>query len=97
MQTLNIYEIMEMEKGTLSTMGKMNIELPSPTQFDGCYPQFNEWSGEVKAYLGVHNVNIEDIMDDCTKSVTVIVLNDIRDAKLNTTYPVASRRSRRIR
>eukprot|EP00971_Amphidinium_carterae_P312916 6218539-Amphidinium_carterae.6 len=76
MQTLNIYE---MDKGTISVLGKMNIKLPSPTLFDGRYPQFNEWAGEVKAYMGVHNVNIEDIMGECTKSVTVIVLNDIQD------------------
>eukprot|EP00971_Amphidinium_carterae_P210081 4167785-Amphidinium_carterae.1 len=54
MQTLNIYR---MEEGTISMLGRMNIKLPSPTQFDGRYPQFNEWSGEVKAYLGVHNVS----------------------------------------
>eukprot|EP00971_Amphidinium_carterae_P146773 2908808-Amphidinium_carterae.2 len=57
----------------------MNIKLPSPTQFDGRYPQFNEWAGEVKAYLGVHNVSIEDIMDECTKFVTVTQLSDIQD------------------
>eukprot|EP00971_Amphidinium_carterae_P340199 6478406-Amphidinium_carterae.2 len=45
MQTLNIYE---MEKGTISMLGKMNIKLPSPTQFDGCCPQFNEWAGQDK-------------------------------------------------
>eukprot|EP00971_Amphidinium_carterae_P263207 5221993-Amphidinium_carterae.2 len=73
----------------------MNIKLHSPTQIDGRYPQFNEWSGEVNAYLGVHNVNIEDIMDDCTKSVTAIVLSDIQDkytlaevTRMNTTYQV---------
>eukprot|EP00971_Amphidinium_carterae_P287626 5709728-Amphidinium_carterae.1 len=75
-------------------MQKMNIKLPSPTQFDRRYPQFNEWAGEVKANLDVHNVNIEDIMGECTKSVSVIVLTDIQDKytedevrKLNTTYP----------
>eukprot|EP00971_Amphidinium_carterae_P233139 4627486-Amphidinium_carterae.1 len=83
-----------MEKETIGMIQKMNIKLPSPTQFDERYAQFNEWSGEVKAYLGVHSVNIENIMDDCTKSVTVIVLNDIQDkyvaaevTRLNTTYP----------
>eukprot|EP00971_Amphidinium_carterae_P005119 102160-Amphidinium_carterae.1 len=93
MQTLNIYE---MKEGAISMMGKMALKLPSPTQFDGCYPQFNEWSGEVKAYLGVHNVNIEDIMDKCTTSVTVIVFGDIQDKhtaaevnRLNTTCPQA--------
>eukprot|EP00971_Amphidinium_carterae_P127083 2517709-Amphidinium_carterae.1 len=96
MQTLNIYR---MEEGTVFMLGKMNIKLPSPTQFDGRYPQSNEWSarsGEVKAYLGVHNVNIEDTMDDCTKSVTIIVLSDIQDkytlaevTRMNNNYPTA--------
>eukprot|EP00971_Amphidinium_carterae_P297986 5921169-Amphidinium_carterae.1 len=45
MQTLSIYK---MEEGTLSMMNKMNIKLPSPTQFECRYSQFNEWSGEVK-------------------------------------------------
>eukprot|EP00971_Amphidinium_carterae_P005860 115856-Amphidinium_carterae.1 len=62
MQTLNIYN---MEK-TIGMMQKTNIKLPSPTKFDGRYPQFNEWSGEVKAYIGVHNV------DECTKFVTAM-------------------------
>eukprot|EP00971_Amphidinium_carterae_P207736 4121892-Amphidinium_carterae.1 len=34
-------------------------------------------AGEIKAYLSIHNVNIEDIMDDSTKSVTAIVLGNI--------------------
>eukprot|EP00971_Amphidinium_carterae_P278726 5533192-Amphidinium_carterae.1 len=41
MQTLNIYK---MEKGTIGMMQKINIKLPSPTKFDGRYPQFNEWA-----------------------------------------------------
>eukprot|EP00971_Amphidinium_carterae_P238458 4733863-Amphidinium_carterae.1 len=93
MQTLNTYR---MENRTIGMMQKMNIKLPSPTQFDGRSPQFSEWAGEVKAYLSVHNVNIEDIMDDCTKSATVIQLGDVQDKytadevrKFNTTYPVA--------
>eukprot|EP00971_Amphidinium_carterae_P168425 3337035-Amphidinium_carterae.1 len=52
--------------------------------------------GEVKAYLSVHNVNIEDIMDDSTKSVTVIALADIQTSytadavkTLNTRFPAA--------
>eukprot|EP00971_Amphidinium_carterae_P029603 582309-Amphidinium_carterae.1 len=59
-------------------MQKMNIKLPTPTQFDGRHPQFYEWVGEVKAYLSIHTVDIEDIMDDSTKSVTAIVLGDIQ-------------------
>eukprot|EP00971_Amphidinium_carterae_P017402 343001-Amphidinium_carterae.2 len=68
-----------MEKGAIGMMQKINIKFSSPTQFDGRYPQLNEWSGEVGACLGVHNVNIEDIMVECTKFVTAIVLNDIQD------------------
>eukprot|EP00971_Amphidinium_carterae_P129380 2562679-Amphidinium_carterae.2 len=92
MQTLNVYKMTE---GTVSMLGKMNLKLPSPTQFDGRYPQFDEWSSEGKAYIGVHNVNIEDIMDDCTNSVTSIVLSDIQDkytmaevTRINNTYPL---------
>eukprot|EP00971_Amphidinium_carterae_P143486 2842876-Amphidinium_carterae.1 len=64
------------ENKTIGMMQKMNIKLPSPTQFDGRHPQFHEWAGEVKAYLSIHNVNIEDIMDGGTKSVTAMVLAD---------------------
>eukprot|EP00971_Amphidinium_carterae_P203835 4045359-Amphidinium_carterae.3 len=93
MQTMIIYNT---ENKTIGMMQNMNIKLPSPTQFDGRYPQFYEWAGEVKAYFSVHNVNIEDIMDDCTKSVTVILLGDIQDKytveevrKYNTKFPTA--------
>eukprot|EP00971_Amphidinium_carterae_P033894 667253-Amphidinium_carterae.1 len=51
MQTMIIYV---MENKTISMMQKMNIKLPRRTQFDGRYPQFYDWSGEVKAYLNVH-------------------------------------------
>eukprot|EP00971_Amphidinium_carterae_P274434 5445994-Amphidinium_carterae.1 len=51
---------------------------------------------KIKAYLSVHNANIDDIMDDCTKSVTVIVFGDIQDKYtsdesriLNNRFPVA--------
>eukprot|EP00971_Amphidinium_carterae_P237491 4714503-Amphidinium_carterae.2 len=96
MQTMIIYK---MENNALGRMQKMNIKLPSPTQFGGRCPKFYKWAGEVKAYLNVHNVNclnIEDIMDDCTKSVTVILLGDIQDKdaadevrKYNTSFPAA--------
>eukprot|EP00971_Amphidinium_carterae_P242879 4822508-Amphidinium_carterae.1 len=56
---------------------KHKVALPDTVR--GRYPQFNEWSGELKTYLGMHNVNTEDIMDDCSKSVTAIVLSDIQD------------------
>eukprot|EP00971_Amphidinium_carterae_P234128 4645731-Amphidinium_carterae.1 len=55
-----------------------------------------QWAGEVKAYLSIHNVNIKDIMDDYTMSVTDILLNDIQDKytadevrKYNTRFPTA--------
>eukprot|EP00971_Amphidinium_carterae_P041415 813085-Amphidinium_carterae.1 len=50
-----------MENKTIGMMQKMNIKLPPPTQFDGRYPQFHEWAREVRAYLSVHNVSIEEI------------------------------------
>eukprot|EP00971_Amphidinium_carterae_P044696 879368-Amphidinium_carterae.1 len=45
MQTMNIYN---MEQITIGMMQKMNIRLPSPTQFDGRYPHFYEWAGKDK-------------------------------------------------
>eukprot|EP00971_Amphidinium_carterae_P047587 937276-Amphidinium_carterae.1 len=47
-------------------MLKMNLKLPTPTQYDVKSPQLNEWSGEVKAYLTVHNIYIEDLMEEST-------------------------------
>eukprot|EP00971_Amphidinium_carterae_P195023 3870013-Amphidinium_carterae.1 len=47
-------------------MIKMNLKLPTPTLCDGKSPQFNEWSGEIKAYLTVHNIYIEDLMEEST-------------------------------
>eukprot|EP00971_Amphidinium_carterae_P313164 6223849-Amphidinium_carterae.2 len=76
MQAMIIYN---MENKAIGMMQKVNIKIPSPTQFDKRYPQFYEWAGEVKVYFSVHDVNIEDIMDDGTKSVTVILLGDIQD------------------
>eukprot|EP00971_Amphidinium_carterae_P124435 2465061-Amphidinium_carterae.5 len=57
----------------------MNIELPTPTQFDGRNPQFCEWAGEAKSYLSIHNVHIEDIMDDSTKSIAAIIFGNIQN------------------
>eukprot|EP00971_Amphidinium_carterae_P013291 261884-Amphidinium_carterae.1 len=51
-----------------------------PTQFDGRNPQFREWSGEVKAYLTIHNVHREDYMDESAKSMEAIELRSIQDA-----------------
>eukprot|EP00971_Amphidinium_carterae_P191614 3802354-Amphidinium_carterae.1 len=61
-------------------MGKMNIKLPMPTQFDGKNPQFHEWSGEVKAHLSFHNVHIEDYMDGSGRSVETIDIKNIQTA-----------------
>eukprot|EP00971_Amphidinium_carterae_P094102 1862349-Amphidinium_carterae.1 len=58
----------------------MNIKLPTPTQYDGKTPQFNEWAGEVKSYLTVHNIYIEDLMDDSSRSqVPMVVATMQRD------------------
>eukprot|EP00971_Amphidinium_carterae_P053126 1046415-Amphidinium_carterae.1 len=51
-----------------------------PTQFDGRNPQFREWSEEVKAYLTIHNVHIEDSMEESAKSMEAIELCNIQDA-----------------
>eukprot|EP00971_Amphidinium_carterae_P350494 6491577-Amphidinium_carterae.3 len=49
-----------------------------PTQLDGQYPQFNEWAGEVKVYLTIHNVHIQDYIDESGRSVeTVDILPEI--------------------
>eukprot|EP00971_Amphidinium_carterae_P232070 4605559-Amphidinium_carterae.1 len=60
-------------------MGRMNTKLPTPTQFDGKNPQFNEWAGEVKVYLTIHYVHFEDYMDTCTKSIDPVNITDIQD------------------
>eukprot|EP00971_Amphidinium_carterae_P093843 1856913-Amphidinium_carterae.1 len=52
----------------------MNIKLPNPTMFDGKPPQFNEWSEEVKSYLTVRNIFIDDLMDDSCRSTTPMVI-----------------------
>eukprot|EP00971_Amphidinium_carterae_P223060 4426256-Amphidinium_carterae.1 len=79
---------------TIAMMGKMNIKLPTPTQFDGKNLQFNEWAGEVKTYLTTHNVHFEDYMDNCTNSIDVVHISDIQDnytaedyIKLNNKFP----------
>eukprot|EP00971_Amphidinium_carterae_P059045 1167408-Amphidinium_carterae.1 len=51
-----------------------------PTQFDGRNPQFREWSREVKAYLTIRNVHIEDYMEESAKSMEAIELRNIQDA-----------------
>eukprot|EP00971_Amphidinium_carterae_P269520 5346615-Amphidinium_carterae.1 len=83
----------EYKEGTIRML-KMNIKLPTPTQYDGKTPQFNEWAEEVKSYLTVHNIYIEDLMDDSTRSqVPMVVATMQRDAvaddlqRLNARYP----------
>eukprot|EP00971_Amphidinium_carterae_P175125 3471596-Amphidinium_carterae.2 len=72
----------------------MNIKLPTPTQYDGKSPQFNVWTGEVKAYLTVHNIYIEDLMEESTRSqVPMVVATMQTDAvakdlrRFNLRYP----------
>eukprot|EP00971_Amphidinium_carterae_P278719 5533075-Amphidinium_carterae.3 len=74
--TLHIYN----DNNTIGMLGKMSAKLPMPTQFDGRNPQFREWSGEVKAYLTIHNVHIEDYMDQSAKSIEAIGLPNIQEA-----------------
>eukprot|EP00971_Amphidinium_carterae_P064478 1277265-Amphidinium_carterae.1 len=82
------------DDNTIAMMGKMNIKLPTPTQFDGKNPQFNQWTGEVKVYLTIHNVHFEDYMDECTRSIETINIIDLQIdytaddlTKLNTKFP----------
>eukprot|EP00971_Amphidinium_carterae_P009081 179283-Amphidinium_carterae.3 len=72
----------------------MNIKLPTPMQYDGKTPQVYEWAGEVKSYLTVHNIYIEDLMDDSTRSqVPMVVATMQRDTvaddlqRFNARYP----------
>eukprot|EP00971_Amphidinium_carterae_P129126 2557697-Amphidinium_carterae.1 len=58
----------------------MNIKLPTPTQYDGKSHQFNEWTGEVKAYLTLHNIFIEDLMEESTKTQAMVIATMQRDA-----------------
>eukprot|EP00971_Amphidinium_carterae_P190477 3780263-Amphidinium_carterae.2 len=73
------FHIHKTTSNTIGMMGRMNIKLPTPTQFDGRFPQFNEWAGEVKAYLTIHNVHIDDYMDEFSKSVEAINIANIQD------------------
>eukprot|EP00971_Amphidinium_carterae_P016245 320370-Amphidinium_carterae.1 len=62
----------------------MNIKLPNPTMFDGKSPQFNEWAEEAKSYFTIHNIFINDLMDDSCKSTTAMVIATMqRDAVAN--------------
>eukprot|EP00971_Amphidinium_carterae_P257191 5105949-Amphidinium_carterae.2 len=80
-QTLRLCR--ETDDVTIAMM-KMNIKLPTPTQYDGKSPQFNEWAGEVKAYLTIHNIYIEDLLEDSTRSqVPMVIASMQRDAVAN--------------
>eukprot|EP00971_Amphidinium_carterae_P345386 6486315-Amphidinium_carterae.1 len=61
----------------------MNIKLPAPTQFDGKNPQFNEWAGEVKAYVTTHNVDVELKLsaDSSVATETIVGLKTWRGRK----------------
>eukprot|EP00971_Amphidinium_carterae_P227017 4502896-Amphidinium_carterae.1 len=61
-----------MEEMTVA-MIKMNIKLPTPTVYDGNSPQFNEWAEEVKSYLTLHKIYIDDLSEDSTKSQVPMV------------------------
>eukprot|EP00971_Amphidinium_carterae_P086405 1709954-Amphidinium_carterae.1 len=76
----------------------MNIKLPTPTMYDGKSPQFNEWSEEVRSYLTVHNIHIDDLLDESSRSQIPMVLATMqRDAvatdlqNFNRRYPQAKR------
>eukprot|EP00971_Amphidinium_carterae_P132875 2631243-Amphidinium_carterae.1 len=79
------------KNNTIGMMQKMNIKLltptsascqhnpkkNTPTQFDGKNPQFYEWAGDVKSYLSIHEVHIEDIIDESTRSLARVVLSEM--------------------
>eukprot|EP00971_Amphidinium_carterae_P222675 4419275-Amphidinium_carterae.1 len=60
-QTLRLCD--ETDEVTIAML-KMNIKLPTPTMYDGKSPQFNEWAKEVKTYLTVHNIHIDELLED---------------------------------
>eukprot|EP00971_Amphidinium_carterae_P074559 1473660-Amphidinium_carterae.1 len=58
--------------------------------------QFNEWAGEVKIYLTIDNVNFEDYMDSCARSIETVNIVDLQDGytaddvtRPNTRFPAA--------
>eukprot|EP00971_Amphidinium_carterae_P125187 2480551-Amphidinium_carterae.1 len=87
-----------MEERTIA-MIKMNIKLPTPTMYDRKSPQFNEWSEEIRSYLTVHDIHIDDLLDESTKSqVPMVIATMQRDAvaqdgqdlqRFNARYPQA--------
>eukprot|EP00971_Amphidinium_carterae_P119666 2370848-Amphidinium_carterae.1 len=55
-QTLRLCSETETDDVTIAML-KMNIKLPTPTMYDGKSP-------EVKSYLTVHNIYIDDLLED---------------------------------
>eukprot|EP00971_Amphidinium_carterae_P287474 5706317-Amphidinium_carterae.1 len=78
--TLHIHKT---TNNTIGMMGKMNFKRPTPTQFDGKKTQFNEWAGEVKDYLTIHNAHIEEYMDESSRSIETINIASIQDEYTN--------------
>eukprot|EP00971_Amphidinium_carterae_P241342 4792126-Amphidinium_carterae.2 len=73
--TLHIHKT---TNNTIGMMGKIKINLPTPTQFYGRSPQSNEWAGEVKVDLRIHNVHIEDYMDESSRLDETINIANIQ-------------------
>eukprot|EP00971_Amphidinium_carterae_P232178 4607205-Amphidinium_carterae.1 len=81
-RTTQQYYMYMRQETTKSQNGKDGHQIekcPTPTQFDGTNPQFNEWAGKVKAYLTIHNAYYEDYMDKSTKSIETLNISDIQD------------------
>eukprot|EP00971_Amphidinium_carterae_P230986 4583616-Amphidinium_carterae.1 len=75
-------------------MLKMYIKLPTPTMYDGKSPQFNEWAEKVKAYLTVHNIYIDDLLENSVRSQVPMVIATMQTDAVatdlqanNTRYP----------
>eukprot|EP00971_Amphidinium_carterae_P326592 6457471-Amphidinium_carterae.1 len=81
----DVEENNEIEKG--NEQNKDNYEYDNNEENMQTLSIYNE----VKAYLWVHNVNIEDIMEGCTKFVTAIVLKQLLKEKMGTTTTWTSR------
>eukprot|EP00971_Amphidinium_carterae_P106437 2108344-Amphidinium_carterae.1 len=63
----------------IGMMGKMNINYRLQHNLTEEVHKFNEWAGEVKPYLTIHNVHIEDYMDESSRSVDAIDIANIQD------------------
>eukprot|EP00971_Amphidinium_carterae_P290053 5759226-Amphidinium_carterae.1 len=79
-------------------MIKMNIKLPTPTQYDGKSLQFNEWAEEVESYLTVHNIYINNLLEDSVRSqVPMVIATMQRDAVANDLQSFNARCPQQIR